>query len=94
MDKLIEFLQRILEWVVELLLWVPRKIWELLLDGLATLIEAIPVPSFMQNLGNFVGGIDPAIAYFGAPLQLETGMGFVLAAWVIRFALRRIPVIG
>lgn len=94
MNKLIEFLQRILEWIVDLLLWVPRKIWEAALDGLATLIESIPVPTFMENLGNWVAGIDPAIAYFGGALQLGTGMTFVVLAWVIRFAIRRIPLIG
>lgn len=94
MDKLIEFLQRILDWCVELLLWVPRKLWELILDGLAGLIESIPVPTFMSNLGSWVSGIDPAIAYFGGPLQLGTGMTFVALAWVIRFAIRRIPLVG
>lgn len=94
MDKLIEFLQRILDWFIDLLLWVPRKVWALMLDGLATLIESIPVPAFMANLGSWVSGIDPAVAYFGGPLQLGTGMTFVALAWVIRFAVRRLPVIG
>ncbi|HMN47465.1 MAG TPA: hypothetical protein PKE27_23025 [Povalibacter sp.] len=94
MDKLIEFLQRILDWFVELLLWVPRKLWELLLDGLATVIEAIPAPGFMANLESWVSGLDPAIAYFGGPLQLGTGMTFVAVAYVLRFAIRRLPVVG
>lgn len=82
------------QWLLDLLLWIPRKVWELLLDGLASFVEAIPVPEFMSNLGSWVSGIDPAIAYFGGPLQLGTGMTFVALAWVIRFAIRRIPVIG
>jgi len=82
------------QWLIDLLLWVPRKIFELLLDGLASVVEAIPVPSFMSGLEGWVSGLSSAIAYFGAPLQLEAGMGFVLTAWVIRFTIRRIPVIG
>ena len=31
----------------ELLLWVPQKIWGLVLDGLASIIEAIPVPAWL-----------------------------------------------
>lgn len=94
MDKLIEFLQRILEWVVELLLWWPRKMWELILDGLAGLIEAIPVPEFMTNLGSLFGGLDPGIAFFLQDLQLGAGVGMVLGAYAIRFLIRRIPLIG
>lgn len=89
-----DLIKKALQWLFDLLLWWPRKMWELLLDGLASVIEAIPVPEFMQNLTSWVSNIDPAIAYFGAPLQLGTGMTFVALAWVIRFAIRRIPLIG
>jgi len=94
MNKLIAFLENILEWLIDLFLWVPRKLWELSLDGLASLVEALPVPDFMSGLSSWIAGIDPAVAYFGAPLQIEAGMGFVITAWVLRFAIRRIPVIG
>lgn len=89
-----EWISEALEWLLDALLWVPRELWALLLDGLAGLIEAIPVPEFMSNLTSWVSGIDPAIAYFGGPLQLGTGMTFVALAWVIRFAIRRIPLVG
>lgn len=94
MDKLIEFLQRILDWLVDLFLWVPRKLLEIFLDGLASFFEAIPVPEFMENLGNYASALDPAIGYFVAPLQLGTGLGFVILAYILRFAIRRLPVIG
>lgn len=94
MDKLIEFLQRILDWFVELLLWWPRKLWQLVLDGMASLIEAIPVPSFMSSLGSFASGLDPGIAFFLNDLQIGTGLGMIISAYIIRFVIRRIPLIG
>jgi len=94
MTYLIEFLENILEWFVELLLWIPHKLFELVLDALAAIIEAIPVPSFMEDLGSLVGGLDSSIAYFAGPLQLGTGMTWVFSAMVLRFLIRRIPVIG
>jgi hypothetical protein len=94
MSYLIEFLGRILSWLVDLLLWVPHKLYGLLLDAFATIIEAIPVPEFMSSLGSLVAGLDPAIAYFAVPLQLGTGMTWVFSALVLRFLIRRIPVIG
>lgn len=94
MNKLIEFLQRILEWMVDLLLWWPRKLWEMMLDGLASLFEAIPVPDFMTNLGSFFSGLDPGIAFFLQDLQFGLGVGMIISAYTIRFVIRRIPVIG
>lgn len=89
-----DFISDALAWLYDAFLWIPRKLWELILDGLATLLEAIPVPSFMSNLESFAGGIDPGIAYFAEPLMISTGVTFVLLAYVIRFVIRRIPVIG
>lgn len=89
-----DLLKELINWLAEYLLWLPRSLYELATDGLASFIEAIPAPEFMSNLGSWVSGIDPAIAYFGAPLQLGTGMTFVVLAWVLRFAIRRIPLIG
>lgn len=82
------------QWLMDLLLWVPRKLFSLLLDSLASVLEAIPVPDFMSGLAGWASALDPAIAYFSAPLQIGTGIGFVFAAYVLRFAIRRIPVIG
>lgn len=94
MSYLISFIEQILTWLVEALLWVPQKVYELLLDALATIIEAVPVPDFMSSLGSMVGGLDPAIAYFAGPLQLGTGLTWVFSALTLRFLIRRIPVIG
>lgn len=94
MQYLIDFLERILGWFVDLLLWVPHKLYQLVLDGLAAIVEAIPVPDFMSSLGSLVSGLDSAIAYFAAPLQLGTGMTWVFSAMVLRFLIRRIPVVG
>lgn len=94
MSFLIDFLSRALAFLVDLLLWVPHKLYALVLDALASVLEAIPVPEFMENLGSLVAGLDPAIAYFAAPLQLGTGMTWVFSAMVLRFLIRRIPVIG
>lgn len=89
-----DWLTRFGQWLLEALLWVPQKLYELVTDALATVIENIPVPDFMTNLGSMVAGLDPAIAYFGGPLQLGTGLTWVFSALVLRFLIRRIPVIG
>lgn len=94
MDFLIDFLSDMLVWLKDLLLWLPNKLAELILDGLAALIEAIPVPSWLSNAPTFLGNIDPTVAFFLEGFQFAQGLLIVFAAYVLRFLIRRIPVIG
>ena len=94
MDWLINFLEQALEWLLEAFLWVPRKLTELILDGLAFVIESIPVPAFFSNAGGFLGAIDPTIVFFLESFAFAEGMAIVFSAFVIRFIIRRLPVVG
>lgn len=89
-----KWLEDVLQWLYDVLLFIPLKVWEGLLSGLASLIEAIPVPGFMQNLGSYVAGIDPGIAFFLSSMNFGTGIAMILGAYAIRFVIRRIPVVG
>lgn len=89
-----KWLADVLEWLKELLLFIPLQVWDGILSALATLLEAIPVPAFMENLGSLFGGIDPGIAFFLSSLNFGVGVSMVLSAYVIRFIIRRLPVVG
>lgn len=81
-------------WLKDLLLWVPRKLWAELLDGLAALIEAIPVPSFVYDVQSAFAGLSGNIVFFANKFAVPEGLIMVLAAYAIRFVIRRIPIIG
>jgi hypothetical protein len=89
-----KWLEDVLAWLKELLLYIPLKVLQGVLDAAASLIEAIPVPSFMANLGDLFAGISPGMAYFVNDLHLGAGVTMVLSAYVIRFLIRRLPVVG
>lgn len=93
MSELIDFLGEILAWLLDVLLWVPRKLYELVLDGLATVIEALPVPSWLSGADPF-GSIDAGIAFFADAFMIPEGIGIIIGAYVLRFIIRRIPVVG
>lgn len=82
------------DWLRDLLLWVPKKIWELVLDGLAAVIEAIPVPTWLANIGDVFDAIPDGVIYFAQALQLPAGLSMILGAYVLRFLIRRLPVVG
>lgn len=89
-----KWLEDVLVWLKELLLWIPLKVWDGLLDALAGVVEAIPVPSFMENLDSFFASIPSGVAFFLGGLNLGTCVSMIIAAYVIRFLIRRLPVIG
>lgn len=89
-----DLLKEFAKWLKDLLLWLPRKLWQLISDALASVIEAIPVPSFMENLGSLFSGMPEGVAYFVGAMALGQGVAIILAAYVIRFVIRRIPLIG
>lgn len=79
--------------LIDVLLYVPLALWDLFLDGLAAIIEAIPVPDFLAT------GIDWSILPYGMDwffyiFNLAAGLAIILAAWILRFLIRRLPFIG
>lgn len=82
------------EWLKDVLLWVPQKVWELILSGLGAAFSAIPVPSWMSSLSTFGAGIPPGVGYFLHVMRVPEGLAMLVGAYTLRFVVRRIPVIG
>lgn len=91
---MLDALLRFAEWLLEVLLWIPRKLWELFLDALASFFEWLPVPEFFANAGIYLDAIPGPVLYFASLLALPYGLTVVLGASVIRFVIRRLPVVG
>ena len=67
-------------------------IWEAILSGAASVLEAIPVPEFMLNVGSHT--IPAGVSWAASAFQLDVGLGIIVSAYIARFILRRIPIIG
>ena len=94
MDYLIQFITRILTWLISFAEWVFEWLWQTLLGALIAVLNAIPVPSWLSSAPTVVGAIDPGVAFFLGALQVPSGLAIVLGAYTIRFFIRRIPLIG
>lgn len=82
------------QWLLDALLWIPRKLWAELLDVFAKIIEAMPVPDFVAHAQNLFNGIPGSVIYFANFFAIGEGLTMVLGAYLLRFILRRIPFIG
>lgn len=82
------------QWLKDLLLWLPLKIWEMITDGLAGVLEAIPVPDFINQAKGFMGGIPGNVLWVLDLFAVPQGMTMIMSALLLRFLVRRIPLIG
>jgi hypothetical protein len=94
MDFLIAFLSRILTWLVSFVQWIGDLAISTALGALITLLNAIPVPSWMSSAPSVLAGVPSGIVWLFQILQLPAGLVILLSAWVLRFLIRRIPLIG
>lgn len=60
-------------------------------EFLAVLVERLPNG---QAISGALSGIPPSMWYFLDLVHFDVGLPAVLSAWVLRFMIRRIPVIG
>lgn len=91
---LIHWLVAAVQWCFDLLLKLPLHLWVLVLGGLQDAVNAIPVPSFFSSAASYVGQIPPLVAYLASGMEVPYGLGVITSAWLLRFILRRIPLIG
>lgn len=87
-------LSRFAEWLKDLLLWIPKKVFELLMEGFAVLLESLPVPDFIIQASNAFSGISGNVLFFASKFAIAEGMAIYLGALVLRFIIRRIPFFG
>lgn len=79
-------------WLLDVLLWLPRQLFGLMLDGLVGVIAAIPVPDWVQYLD--LGSGAAAMGWAFGVVRLKEGVAIVLGAYFIRFTIRRLPWFG
>ncbi|MCT7418666.1 DUF2523 family protein [Pseudomonas aeruginosa] len=65
-----------------------------LVSGIVKFFQWLPVPDFFAQAGNAFQSIPPSVVYFANAFQIGPGVTMVLGAYLLRFILRRIPIIG
>lgn len=72
----------------------PQWIFHQICEGVVSFFNSIPVPSFFSQASSAMQSIPPEVLYFTAMFRLDFGVSVVLLALLIRFVIRRIPIIG
>lgn len=89
-----EWLQDFAQWLLDTLLYVPRWVWDQLLTALGAVIAAIPVPDFVLVWTSNAGSLPSSIIWFLTMFEFKSGLTMVASAYITRWMIRRIPVVG
>jgi hypothetical protein len=81
-------------WLLSVAVWFVEKAFDLLTTGLGLVLQAIPVPSWLAGAGGIMGAMPPGVAYLAQAFQIPSGVAILIAAYTLRFTIRRIPFIG
>ena len=68
--------------------WISEQVF----DGLLAVLNAIPLPDWATNLGSL--SLPSEVAWFAGAFNLHAGALIIGSAYVIKFLIRRIPLIG
>jgi hypothetical protein len=67
-------------------------LWEKILSSIATAFESIPVPGFLLDVGSY--SLPETVSWAISPFNIEIGFGIIVSAYVSRFIIRRLPIVG
>ncbi|WP_238214255.1 DUF2523 family protein [Pseudomonas sp. PAGU 2196] len=94
MTDFAEWLLSIIRDTLQFFVDIPLKISEWLWDALLSLLSTSVVLGMIQGAGELFSQIDPSVWYFMQIFQVPYGISAIMSAYVLRFMIRRLPIIG
>lgn len=96
-----DFFRSLFQWlsdafdnVVDFFKDLPAWIFSKIADAIVGFFDAFPVPDFFTQAASAFGSVPPEVVYFAQTFHIGAGVTMVLGAYLLRFILRRIPLIG
>ncbi|WP_145193630.1 hypothetical protein [Pseudomonas sp. URMO17WK12:I11] len=89
-EWLLGIIQDILQFFADLPIAIAGWLWEALLF----LLSSDYIVAIIEHGGLLFSQIDPSVWYFMNIFQIPFGITAILAAYVLRFSIRRLPFIG
>ncbi|ONF42347.1 hypothetical protein BTO32_16275 [Marinobacter lutaoensis] len=86
-------IQKLIDALIDIVLWVPRQLFGLLVDAVELMLIWIPEIHIVDVQGIF-NGLGGQLLYFLTVMEFDYGMTAMMTALIARFILRRIPFIG
>jgi hypothetical protein len=92
MEWLRDFFTGFKDWLYEVLIYIPQKVFDLLLQAILAVVEALPLPDFIIQY-RITDYIHPDIMFFLANSGLDVAFPIIGSAYIFYF-FRRLLTLG
>lgn len=92
--ELFQWLQDSFDWMIDFILGFPEYLFSLVVDAAIAFFKWLPVPSFFNAAASAFSNVPPEVVFFAQAFRIGEGVTLVLGAYLLRFIIRRIPIIG
>lgn len=93
-ESVLQFFVDVLNWIFKYAAYVVYSIFESVLDGLASALSSIPRPSVFAQAESLFCQNFSLLGYAASGIDIGTPLALIFSAYVVRFIIRRLPVIG
>lgn len=85
-------IQDFFDLILDIVLWVPRYIYSFIGDVIIAFLDWLPQDSI--NVQGALDGWGGDFLYFMGVFEVDYGITAIFTAYIARFLLRRVPIIG
>ncbi len=94
-DDMFQWLQDAFNFLIdEFFMDFPKWVFQKVCEGVVEFFNALPVPGFFTTAADAFNGIPSQVVFFADAFQIGPGIAMILGAYLLRFILRRVPIIG
>lgn len=95
--KMLPDLPGFAQWLLGLITWIPKKVYELFTDMIYNMIDgffSVCTVCDFSAIPTSVSALPAGIIYLAGWFHFGLGLSIVTGSYLIRFLIRRLPVIG
>lgn len=93
-QSVLDWLLAVLDWLLDYVGYLAYSLFETLLAGLVSALEAIPRPDVFATVQSEFCSNFSALGYAAGNIDIGGPLTLIFSAYVLRFVIRRLPVIG
>lgn len=81
-------------YLLDLLKYIGLQLYALFVEAAVAFFGIIPVPDFFADAQGYLNQVAASVGYFFGLVQFNSGLLIVTTAYLLKFAIRRIPGVG